>query len=151
MSSEWQERLNQRRSPQHFTGGCAAGLRHIMPTHSIKSVSDASAADLLLGRPLGTWLLSVNTALVSFQPPSTRALLPLSHAVQTLGISGDPSGDNRNHQEASRKEQKLRRSLRDLLANHKTNGGRQALCLQLSFSRVLGCLGGCILGRCTGV
>ena len=79
------------------------------------------------------------------------ALACAVRAVQTLGISGDPPGDNRNHQEASRKEQKLCRSLRDLLANHKTNGGRQALCLQLSFSRVLGCLGGCILGRCTGV
>ena len=36
-------------------------------------------------------------------------------AVRTLGVSGDPPGDNCNHQEASRKEQKLPRGLWDLL------------------------------------
>ena len=37
-------------------------------------------------------------------------------AVQTLGTFGDPPADDCNHQEASRKEQKLPRSLWDLLA-----------------------------------
>ena len=41
------------------------------------------------------------------------------------------------HQEASRKEQKLPRTLWDLLATIIKHLGRQVLCLQLSFSKVL--------------
>ena len=59
-----------------------------------------------------------------------------AHTVQTLGISGDPLGDHCNHQEASRKEQHLTRSLWDLLAIIK-NLRRHVLCLRLSFSGFL--------------
>ena len=59
-----------------------------------------------------------------------------ARAVRTLGISGDPPGDNCNHQEAFRKEQKRPRSLWDLLATMKKDVRRQVLCL-LIFSGVL--------------
>ena len=60
-----------------------------------------------------------------------------ARVMQTLGISGDPSSDNCNHQEASRNEQKPPRSLWDLLATVQQNPGTQVLCFQLSFSGVL--------------
>ena len=72
--------------------------------------------------------------------------------LQTLGISGDPPGDNCNHQEASRKERKLLKSLWDLFATIKKNLGRQVLCFATQlFSVSMGCLGGCIFGWFTDV
>ena len=73
---------------------------------------------------------------------ATRALLSrcpcgAGGAVQTLGTSGDPPGDNCNLQEASWKEQELPRSPWDLLATITKTPGTQVLCLQLSFSGVL--------------
>ena len=58
-------------------------------------------------------------------------------AVQTLGISGDPPGDDCNHQEASRYKQNPPESLWELLGTMKKSLGRQVLCLQLRFSGVL--------------
>ena len=63
-----------------------------------------------------------------------------ARGVRTLGVSGDPPGDNCNHPEASRKEQKLPRSLWDLLATIKKIKEDRSCCL-----------GGCIAGSCTGV
>ena len=86
-----------------------------------------------------------------------RARLPRcgggAGAVQTLGISGDPSGDNGNPREASRKEQKLPGSLWDYLfvycllsiGKHKKILGRQVLCWHLS-SGVLWAVWGVHLG-----
>ena len=73
-------------------------------------------------------------------PLPHRALLPRcacgAGAVQLLGIFGDPPGGNCNHQEASRREQTLPRSLWDLLAITRENLGRQVVCLQLRVSGV---------------
>ena len=67
-----------------------------------------------------------------------EGLLPRCARGANFGyIPGDPPGDNCSHQEASTKEQKLPGSLWDLLATVKTNLGKQVLCLQLSFARVL--------------
>ena len=53
-----------------------------------------------------------------------------ARAVQALGISGDPPGNNCNHQEASRNEQKPPGSLWDLLATIQNNPeeGRSCAC-----------------------
>ena len=66
---------------------------------------------------------------------------PSGRAVQTLGISGGPPGDNCNHQEASKKEQTLPGSLWGLLGTIKKNRGRRVLCLQRRCSRFYGLFG----------
>ena len=73
-------------------------------------------------------------------------------ALQTLGISEDPPGDSCKHQEACRKEQKLPRSLSDLLVTIEKKPRKTGLVLATQlFSGSMGCLGGCILGSCTSV
>ena len=57
--------------------------------------------------------------------------------VQILGISGDPSGDICNHQEASRKNKNYREASGIFWQPLKINLGRQVVCLQPSFPRVL--------------
>ena len=63
-------------------------------------------------------------------------------AVQTLGISEDPPVVNCNHQEASRKEQTLPRSLQDLFATiNKTEEDRSCAC-NFAFLGFYGLFGG---------
>ena len=59
-------------------------------------------------------------------PPPSRLPSPAAHVPFPC-----------SHQEASRSEQQLPRSLQDVLATLKQNPGKQVLCLQPSFSRVL--------------
>ena len=101
------------------------------------------------GPPLGTTVRCAGPVLRLWPGPALgrcracapgRALLPQcrrSAAAQTLGICGAPPGDNCNHQEASRKEQKPPQSLWDLLATIQKIPGRQVLCLQRRFSGVV--------------
>ena len=75
-----------------------------------------------------------------------------AHAVQPLGISGDPPDDSCTRQEACTGEQKPSTSLWDLLASVKRNPEKAGLVLATTlFWGSMGCLGGCILGWCTGV
>ena len=61
--------------------------------------------------------------------PSTTALLPrCACGCNFLGISGDPPGDNCNHQKASRTEQKLPRSLWDLVGTRKKRTQQDRYC-----------------------
>ena len=84
-------------------------------------------------------------------PHSSHMEGALATAVQSLGIPGDPPGENWNHQEVSRKEQKQPRSLRDVLATIKQSRKTGLVLASELFWGSMGCLGGYILGWCTGV
>ena len=71
-------------------------------------------------------------------------------AVQTLGLFGAPPGESCSHREASGTEQTRPRSVGGLLATEKPRKTGGVLAMEV-FWGCMGCLGGYILGLCTGV
>ena len=65
----------------------------------------------------------------SFEPSHGGRYCHGACAVQTLGKSEDPPGDNSSHQEAPRKKAKTTQKPLEYIGNHGTTRGRHVLCL----------------------
>ena len=123
----------QRYNPMATEGGTPQQHSNRMKPHILQNTGLTADSPEIIRRHVRQPPRTPSTAA---HIPGAKGTLATVRAVQTLGISGDPPADNCNYQKTPRKEKKAQKPLA-LLATIQKNLGRQVLCLQLSFSRVL--------------